>query len=1130
MSTQNSLSVSENLSLARINTELPDSLLGTFERRWLDDLKIDKNTIKRPDGTPMMDNITRFLRVYEIAHGQDMARSLHSLNMQNVLGSLRDGTHSLAYVLNSQGKDINLFFGVRQLTNQIHTEEYVEILSRSLRGNYPGIVLRSPNIGKHDVGQKPYHLVDYNEYEQNVLKRFTKSDYLAAITGIPSFRIENEQDVFTSQSVDRLLEALRGEKFLLLVLAEPIVDNQLVNILTRLRQYSQDVHGIVRTSASIARGENQATTQGTSDTQSLSLMSFISLGASKTHSQSTTVSEQTTESLQREILNKTAEFCEQLLDHHIKRIQSGRNMGFWNTGIYLACDDNNTFLRAQGVLRSLYSGEHTYFEPIRVLDVSNSPDARRSLASLRIPGLIHLQSYTDGKVLNQADHPLGMEYQSLGTPLTTQELSILVGFPNRNVQGIKLSETADFNLNPPVIEGVKLGGLMYRGEMLDTPVTISAQSLTRHTFVTGLTGSGKTNSCLALLKDAYQNKGLNFWVIDPAKTEYRLLLQASDNPEATRLGKELLVFTLGLEKGIPGAEQAAPFRINPFEFEPNFPLLSHIDFLKSIINAAFPMYASMPYLLEEAIFAVYRDKGWDVTSSTNKYLGKVALEKTDYIPFLPRLSDLVAKIDGIVRAQGYDERLKNDLTAALKARLGSLLRGGKGRMLDCQRSIPMSVLLNHPVIFELRRMSDDDEKSFLMSLLFVRLYEAVQSNPPDGKLRHVTLFEEAHRLLRNIPNSISGETANPRGKAVEMFTDMMAEMRAHGEGFIIVDQVPGKLVPDVVKGSNLKIVHRLLAQDDREAVGNAMGLKPHQTNFLPNLGIGEAVIHSEELRDACLTKVDPVEDDLTSQLPGESPEERFKVLDALVNRRFLKIKKEGKNHLCYHKLPGCQGCDNPCDYTPENNGWDEIDIAVSQSKKLISCIVAGNDKIIVAKLLESIQSEIKSRLVIRYHRDPASGEFYCACAHLSARISTWLLRLHPQALPGLIKLQPLLTNVFYLENDSMHDALRIMLITEIMKIPRREKPGCRSCRLACHFGHIFQADGDGAITALKRQIEKKKKLGEKITYRAGGNLSKAVKVRLKLDINPELLDDAAYCWVVNSTDDPVIYAHFWGKK
>ena len=163
-----------------------------------------------------------------------------------------------------------------------------------------------------------------------------------------------------------------------------------------------------------------------------------------------------------------------------------------------------------------------------------------------------------------------------------------------------------------------------------------------------------------------------------------------------------------------------------------------------------------------------------------------------------------------------------------------------------------------------------------MALIFVRLYEAARRRPIDSKqLNHVTLIEEAHRLLRNMPQSSgTAESANPRGKAVEMFTDMMAEMRARGEGFMIVDQMPSKLVADVIKGSDLKIVHRLLAHDDRQTVGNAMGLSPEQINFLPRLKVGQAVIHSEQLEEACLVKIDPKEDQLISQHEGATPHEK----------------------------------------------------------------------------------------------------------------------------------------------------------------------------------------------------------------------------------------------------------------
>ncbi len=1105
-------SKANELSLDFVQNAFPLVLSSSLERSWYDDFDVRSYPIAKSISGDI-DSDARFLQVYEVVHAQDRAKSLHLGNMQNVISSLRDGSHSLIYSVKSDGQQVKLFTGVRNFgtRSKLPTKEYIDVLYKSLRSNYPGIVLS-------DNTREAYTKVPLDE----ILDPIQGWDYLGCITGIPSLRKSNHAaDESFTQSIDRLVDALRGESYLLLVIAEPIADAKLSETIQRLRQMGTEVHTMVRNSVSASQSTSQSVSKSTNVGAGTLLAALVSVGVGKQRSTSTTQGL----SVSKESLDKTAQYCEQQIDHYIKRIQDGRSLGFWDVGIYILSDDPHTFLRAQSVARSLYSGEHTYYEPIRVLDLRYSENVKNAISHLQIPKLEWLKD----EYGNRVNHPLGELYQSLGTPLTTEELSILASFPTREVPGLKLTPVADFNLNPPKIEGAKIGQLMYRGEQLTTPICISPKSLTRHTFVTGLTGSGKTNSCLALLADAYKNHGLNFLVIDPAKREYRLLMQASTDSGATKLGKEIVIFTLG-------DERTAPFRLNPFEFEPGFPLLTHIDLLKSVFNAAFPMYASMPYLLEEAIFEIYKDKGWDIQSSTNRFLSDKKQETVDITPYLPRLSDLHAKIDAVVKSKGYDDRLRHDLTAALKTRIGSLLNGFKGAMLDCYQSIPMDFLLNHPVVLELRGIGDDDEKAFVMALLFTRLYEAAQRHSPDGKLHHVTLIEEAHRLLRNIPMASSGESANPRGKTIEMFTDMMAEMRAHGEGFIIVDQMPGKLVPDVVKGSNLKIVHRLLAQDDRESVGTAMGLKPDQIDFLPRLTVGQAIVHSEELGEACLVKMDPVEDNLTG---GQGGEARFSMLSDLLHQRFDEFKLAGDHRQIYQRFSACGNCADPCNFHAEKNGWKDTDQAVQLGRLFIAALTAGTPAGVKTQL-DLVRAEVKDALRTRYliysSVAPTYDELYCAYVHLSLRISSWLARIYPRAnKASLLKLQPLLAQTFAQDGDlgSMLPQLReikTLLSTEIMKVPRQEKGGCRSCRLACRFGHIFQAEGNASVKILSQNIENQKKQGKKPAYIADGNLSLAVQKQLKFELDPQLLNFAAYCWVVNSTNDNRDFSGYWNQK
>jgi hypothetical protein len=596
-------------------------------------------------------------------------------------------------------------------------------------------------------------------------------------------------------------------------------------------------------------GENESTTR--SRTWGETLTDTLTSTSSKTE----------TTTLNVEHLNKTAQYCESVIEGYVQRLQRAKNLGMWNVGVYFLADDPATFAQGRAQLRALYSGRESYYEPMRTLDLSaplTRPSMGAMLASFSNP-VLDLRDPQTGESLR---HPLGKLHRSVSTPLNTEELALLLNLPRREVSGLKLQMVADFGLNPSKLDpkrGIELGRLMSGGRELEIPVGLDANDLTRHVFVTGITGSGKTNTCFALLLEAHK-RGVPFLVIEPAKGEYRRLMPGARSGQAAGI-EGLRVYTLG-------DEMVSPFRINPFQFVPGMNLITHLDNLKAIFSASFPMYAAMPYLLEEAIVRVYEDRGWDLTTSRNAYCDMDAIVEKwragepdyRYAAHLPTLSDLMAKIDEVVTSKGYAEEVMKNYAAALKARLSSLLLGSKGAMLNTQRGIPYEDLFGYPTVLELRSMGDDDEKCFLMALLLTQLYEyqeqQVRIKPARG-LRHLTVLEEAHRLLAQTSGISSAETANPRGKAVEAFANMLAEIREYGEGFLVVDQTPAKLIPDVVKNTSSKILHRLTARDDREVMGDAMSMTDPQKLMTPALGVGEAVLHTQDENKPILVKIAP---------------------------------------------------------------------------------------------------------------------------------------------------------------------------------------------------------------------------------------------------------------------------------
>ncbi len=414
-----------------------------------------------------------------------------------------------------------------------------------------------------------------------------------------------------------------------------------------------------------------------------------------------------------------------------------------------------------------------------------------------------------------------------------------IALPNTKIPGIAYLDEYDYGTIKDISDTVDEKslshslGLLHKNYQTKLSVEVSFNDLIKHTLVTGVTGSGKTTSIKSLLYSAYDNK-IPFLVLEPAKTEYKTL--AVD----------------GLRRYILGIESENSFRINPFEFphsqhnDRGIHLQTHLDLLKSIFIAAFPMYGPMPYVLETAFYYIYQWYGWDFKSGQNIYWDKH--KETNRL--FPTLDDLYSAIDLIVKKQGYSKDLQNDLTAALKVRIGSLKSGAKGSVLNTNRSTPMSQLISLPTLIELERIGDSQEKVFIMGLLLVCLYEyyIAKGIEEKGILKHLLVIEEAHRLLENVQQSANSEIADMKGKAIETFNNILSEIRVYGEGIIIADQIPTKLSPDVIKNTNLKIVHRLFALDDRNAMGDAIGLDHKQKKGLIHLKTGEAIVYHADLQ------------------------------------------------------------------------------------------------------------------------------------------------------------------------------------------------------------------------------------------------------------------------------------------
>jgi hypothetical protein len=574
----------------------------------------------------------------------------------------------------------------------------------------------------------------------------------------------------------------------------------------------------------------------------------------------------------------------ELQDAFLKHIQLGTAIGMWQVCTYFFAQDSSIFVRLQSLIRATYTDEMSRPTPFRTHELQGLKPHLEQFGLLRNP---RIDSAAQAQSL--------LSYRFL-SPLNSRMLSGYIHLPKREMPGFRIRRSADFSLaeippkNPDRV--IAVGNILDRGLDTGNLYYVDVDAMQKHTIICGVTGGGKTNTCFYLLNQLWKFK-IPFMVIEPAKSEYRHMMLMSETFKG--VGQ---AFSLG-------DETVSPFRLNPFEIMKGVKVQTHLDALKSVFNASFEMYSPMPQVLEKALNAIYNVRGWDLIQNKNRRLPPgVQVGDPDCPPEIyPTMKDLYEIIEPITESFGYSERIGPDVQAALKARIGSLLIGGKGQMLNTRRSLPPEVMFGRPTVVELKMVSEDSEKSFLMGMILVFLYEYRESLGPHDNLQHVMLVEEAHRLLKNVPTSQSAESANPAGKAVEFFTNMLAEIRSYGQGFIIADQIPNKLAPEALKNTNLKIMHRIVATDDRDSMGGAMNLDDIQKRHVTALGTGRAIVYAEKMESPYHLQI--MYDKTASVPPPDTPEESDQIVREAM--KGLNIVATFDRHM------GCKFCLHRCD-------------------------------------------------------------------------------------------------------------------------------------------------------------------------------------------------------------------------
>lgn len=564
------------------------------------------------------------------------------------------------------------------------------------------------------------------------------------------------------------------------------------------------------------------------------------------HSNGTTDTHGTVRTQQIEVCNKAVEELLTRIDEQIKRTKESEDYGCYSCAAYFWSSRPSKALLAANTYRSLMIGEGSSVESGAV----NLWQDRASVTAMRE----YLKRFTHPVFARQLwENEADSLFYTAGTLVSGRELPMHLGLPTRSVHGLPIIEHAEFGRNVPDEampdeDKMNLGKIYHMGKEEAAGLLLNRQAMASHTFITGSTGTGKSNAVYHLLDEITKNGQTTFLVVEPAKGEYKNVFgNCTDvqvfgtNPRETPL-----------------------LRMNPFAFPENIHILEHIDRLVEIFNACWPMYAAMPAVLKDAIERSYQKVGWDLRNSES--------EKGIF----PTFFDLLDILPGVIEESHYSKDTQSDYVGALCTRVKSLTNGIYGSVLCAEDALSDAEMFDQNVIVDLSRVGSMETKSLLMGILVMKLQEyRMCSSGMNSRLRHVTVLEEAHNLLRKTSAEQSQEGANLQGKSVEMLANAIAEMRTYGEGFIIADQAPGLLDMSVIRNTNTKIILRLPDEEDRKLVGKSAALKEAQIDELSKLPLGVAAVYQNEWPEAVLCKIEayPMPENAVYHKPSKMPHE-----------------------------------------------------------------------------------------------------------------------------------------------------------------------------------------------------------------------------------------------------------------
>ena len=602
------------------------------------------------------------------------------------------------------------------------------------------------------------------------------------------------------------------------------------------------------TGESTARTSSTTKTTGTTDTESLNR----TLGSTKQVSIDTT--------------NKGIEQLLARIDHHLARIDEAKTYGGWNAAAYFIGDSQASSESLASIFLGLIRGSKSSHENF-ALSTWNGVNKNYILD--------WLATFSHPQLKTNFVKNVPINYVTPATLVSGKELAIQLSLPRSSTSTVSVVTTETFGRKVQRLDEsicvanpescLQLGNVRHLWENLPQRIALDLDNLTSHVFVCGSTGSGKSNTLYGML-DQISEAGIPFLVIEPAKGEYKHVFGQRDgvtvlgtNPHYTEL-----------------------LRINPFRFPTGIHVLEHIDRLIEIFNICWPMYAAMPAVLKDATLKAYRNNGWDLDESVNLYGEGI----------YPGFIDLLQALEQVIEKSAYSQEVKGNYIGSLSTRVESLTNGLNGQIFN-DDEVGDELLFNSQVIVDLSRVGSSETKALIMGLLVMRLSEyRMAQGGMNQPLRHVTVIEEAHNILRNNLHG-GGEGAGVAAKAVEMLTNAIAEMRTYGEGFVIVDQSPSAVDIAAIRNTNTKVILRLPEGSDRQLIGKSVALRDEQLDEIAKLPKGVAIVYQNDWLEPVMCQIDRFAGEERPYLrkSKESPGKAFnrEVLKLLLRKRVTSL-------------------------------------------------------------------------------------------------------------------------------------------------------------------------------------------------------------------------------------------------